>query len=112
MREEGIEQDDIGYWGIDMERTVSNQDTLVKQWEEFMEVCIKDQSGQLPGKSIVFAMTQAHAQRLRLVFEQMYPQFKDLLEVITSDTERVRDGSYGDGLITKFKKNDMPRIAI
>ena len=33
-------------------------------------------------------------------------------DVITSDTERVRDGSYGDGLITKFKKNDLPRIAI
>ena len=77
-----------------------------------MEVCFKDQSGQLPGKSIIFAMTQPHAQRLRLVFEQMYPQFKDLVEVITSDTERVRDGSYGDGLITKFKKYDMPRIAI
>jgi hypothetical protein len=56
-----------------------------------MEVCFKDQSGQLPGKSIVFAMTHPHAQRLRLVFEQMYPQFKDLVEVITSDTERVTD---------------------
>lgn len=110
--EQGIDPDDIDYSGTDIERTVSNRDTLVKQWEEFMEVCFKDQSGQLPGKSIIFAMTQPHAQRLRLVFEQMYPQFKDLVEVITSDTERVRDGSYGDGLITKFKKNDMPRIAI
>lgn len=35
-----------------------------------------------------------------------------MAQVITSDTERVRDGSYGDGLITKFKKNDLPRIAI
>src|SRR4030067_3016096 len=26
--------------------------------------------------------------------------------------ERVHNGSYGDGLITKFKKNDLPRIAI
>ena len=110
--EQGIDPDDIDYSGTDIERTVSNRDTLVKQWEEFMEVCFKDQSGQLPGKSIVFAMTQPHAQRLRLVFEQMYPQYKNLVEVTTSDTERVRDGSYGDGLITKFKKNDLPRIAI
>lgn len=110
--EQGIDPDDIDYSGTDIERTVSNRDTLVRQWEEFMDVCFKDQSGQLPGKSIVFAMTQPHAQRLRLVFEQMYPQYKDLVEVITSDTERVRDGSYGDGLISKFKKNDMPRIAI
>src|SRR5216683_4145081 len=30
----------------------------------------------------------------------------------SSTTERVRDGSYGDGLITKFKRNNLPRIAI
>ncbi len=73
---------------------------------------MKDQSGQLPGKTIIFAMTQAHAERLMIVFEEMFPQFKDLVRVITSDTERVRDGAWGEGLITQFKKRDMPRIAI
>ena len=29
-----------------------------------MEVCLKDQSGQLPGKTIVFAMTKKHAERI------------------------------------------------
>ncbi len=48
----------------------------------------------------------------REVFEEMYPQHVGLVQVITSTTERVRDGSYGDGLITKFKKNNLPRIAI
>jgi type I restriction enzyme, R subunit len=42
----------------------------------------------------------------------MYPQHVGLAQVITSTTERVRDGSYGDGLITKFKKNDLPRVAV
>src|SRR5439155_17311486 len=93
-------------------KTVSNRDTLRKQWEEVMEACLKDQSGQLPGKTIVFAMTKEHAQRIRTVFEEMYPQHVGLAQVITSSTERVRDGSYGDGLITKFKKNNLPRIAI
>jgi type I restriction enzyme R subunit len=110
--DQGIDPDEIDYSGTEIEKTVSNTDTLRQQWEEFMEVCFKDQSGQLPGKTIVFAITQAHAQRLRQVFEQMYPQYVNMVEVITSDTERVRDGSYGDGLITKFKKNDLPRIAI
>ena len=40
------------------------------------------------------------------------PQHVGLAVVITSGTERVRDGSYGDGLISKFKKNDLPRIAV
>jgi len=110
--EQGLDPDEIDYSGTDIERIVSNRDTLVRQWEEFMDVCIKDQSGQLPGKTIVFAITQAHAQRLRGVFEHMYPQYRDMVAVITSDTEHVRDGSYGDGLITTFKKNSLPRIAI
>src|SRR5713101_1200477 len=42
----------------------------------------------------------------------MYPQHVGVAQVITSGTERVRDGSYGDGLITKFKKNDLPLIAV
>jgi type I restriction enzyme R subunit len=111
--EQGIDPDDVDYSGTEIEKTVSNRDTLRKQWDEAMNVCLRDESGQLPGKTIVFAMTQAHADRLRDVFEEMYPQYKgELVQVITSDTERVRDGSYGDGLITKFKKYDMPRIAI
>jgi type I restriction enzyme R subunit len=110
--EQGIDPDGIDYSGTDIEKTVSNRDTLRKQWEEVMEACLKDQSGQLPGKTIVFAMTKDHAQRIRDVFEEMYPQHVGLAQVITSGTERVRDGSYGDGLITKFKKNNQPRIAI
>jgi type I restriction enzyme R subunit len=110
--EQGIEPDDLDYEGTEIEIEVSNKDTLRKQWEEIMEVCLKDQSGQLPGKTIVFAMTKAHAHRIAEVFEEMYPQLVGLIQVITSTTERVRDGSYGDGLITKFKRNDLPRIAI
>jgi len=66
----------------------------------------------LPCKTIVFAMTQKHAERLMLAFEEMHPQFNNLCRVITFDTERVRDGSYGAGLITQFKKENEPRIAI
>jgi type I restriction enzyme R subunit len=110
--EQGIDPDEIDYSGTDIEKDVSNRDTLRKQWEEVMDVCLKDQSGQLPGKTIVFAMTKEHAERIREVFEEMYPQHVGLAQVITSSTERVRDGSYGDGLITKFKKNNLPRIVI
>lgn len=110
--EQGIDPDDLDYAGTEIEVEISNKDTLRKQWEEVMEACLKDQSGQLPGKTIVFAMTKAHAERIREVFEEMYSQHVGVAQVITSTTERVRDGSYGDGLITKFKKNDLPRIAI
>src|SRR5438270_8929743 len=47
--EQAIDPDTIDYSGTDIEKTVSNRDTLRKQWEEVMDVCLKDQSGQLPG---------------------------------------------------------------
>jgi type I restriction enzyme R subunit len=112
LAEQGIDPDSLDYSGTEIEVEVSNKDTLRKQWEEVMDTCLKDQSGQLPGKTIIFAMTKKHAHRIAEVFEEMYPQHVGVAQVITSTTERVRDGSYGDGLITKFKKNNLPRIAI
>ena len=104
--EQGLDPDEIDYEGTELERTVSNKDTLRKQWEEIMEVCHKDESGQYPGKTIVFAVTQDHALRLASAFEEMYPQYPDMVQVITSKMERT------DDLIDRFKKEEMPRIAI
>ncbi|MEW5857237.1 MAG: hypothetical protein AB1861_07645 [Cyanobacteriota bacterium] len=91
--------------GRKLERTVSNRYTLRKQWEEIMEVCHKDESGQYPGKTIVFAVSQNHALRLASVFEEMYPQYPDMVQMITSKIERT-------DLIDRFKKEEMPRIAL
>jgi len=102
----GIDPDEINFEGTDLEETVSNRDTLRKQWEEIMQVCLKDASGQLPGKTIIFAITQEHAIRLETVFNQMYPQFPDLARVITYKSE------YKGTLIDNFRRENMPRIAI
>jgi type I site-specific restriction endonuclease len=104
--EQELDPDEIDYEGTELERTVSNRDTLRRQWEEIMEVCHKDESGQYPGKTIVFAVSQNHALRLASVFEEMYPQYPDMVQVITSEMERT------DDLIDRFKKEEMPRIAI
>lgn len=104
--EQGIDPDGIDYSGSDIEKKVSNKDTLRKQWEEVWEKTQKDASGQLPGKTIVFAMTQEHALRLADVFEEMYPQFPGLAKVITSNSD------YQGVLVEEFKKEDWPRIAI
>lgn len=107
LRQRGIDPDEIDFEGTDLERTVTNEDTLRRQIEEFMEVCLKDATGQLPGKSIIFAITQDHAGRIRRTFEEMYPEHAGrLVSLITSREERNKT------LIDEFKKNDMPRIAI
>jgi type I restriction enzyme R subunit len=107
LRKRGIDPDDIDYEGTELERNVTNKDTLRAQWEEFMDVCYKDASGQLPGKSIIFAVTHQHAMRLAETFNDMYPEhLGKLVQVIDSKMERARD------LLSNFKKLDMPRIAI
>ena len=104
--EQGLDPDDIDFSGTDLEKDVSNRDTLRKQWEEIWEICYKDESGQLPGKTIVFAMTQEHALRLADAFEEMYPQYPGLVQVITYKSE------YKGTLIANFKKQNLPRVAI
>ena len=110
--EQGIDPDQIDYAGTEIEVAVSNRGTLRKQWEEIMEHSLLDQGAQLPGKTIIFAMTREHAERIRDAFEEMYPQHVGLLQVVYHGVERVHDGPYGDGLIAKFKKQDKPRIAV
>jgi type I restriction enzyme, R subunit len=107
LRKRGIDPDEIDYEGTDLERKVTNKDTLRAQWEEFMDVCYKDSTGQYPGKSIIFAITHQHAMRLAETFNEMYPEYEGkLVQVIDSKMERSRD------LLAIFKKQDMPRIAI
>ena len=104
--EKGLEPDDINYEGTELETTVSNRDTIRRQWEEIWDTCKRDSSGQLPGKTIIFATTQKHALRLQDVFDEMYPQFPNLTKVITHKSE------YRGTLVEAFKKKDFPRIAI
>lgn len=110
--EQGLDPDKLDFSGSDLEVLVSNRDTLRRQWEEIMEVCIRDRGGHLPGKTIVFAMTKNHAERIRDVFEELFPEHMGLLQVVHYGMERVHDGPYGDGLISQFKKQDKPRIAV
>lgn len=104
--EQGLDPDDLNYEGTDLEKKVTNRDTLRQQWQEIMDVCYKDQSGMLPGKTIVFALTQEHALRLADVFEEMFPQYPDLLRVITYQTK------YARREIKRFKQDEQPRLAV
>ncbi len=107
LRQQGIDPEHINFEGTELEKKVTNRDTLRHQWEEFMDICLKDSTGQFPGKSIVFAITHEHAIRLEETFNEMYPEHKgSLARVIDSKTERARD------LLDQFKKQDLPRIAI
>lgn len=75
---------------------------------EFMESAIKFEDG-LPGKTIIFAMNQKHAERLQEAFEELYPELVGFSVVISSNVER------SDELLKAFKKGKTDkryRIAI
>lgn len=110
--QQGIDPDGVDYSGTEIEAKVSNRDTLRKQWEEIMANGICDRGGHLLGKTIVFAMTKKHAERIRDVFEEMFPDQVGMLQLVHHGMERVHDGPWGEGLITRFKRQDKPRIAV
>ncbi len=107
---QGKEVEDINFDGTQLEKQVINKGTNTLIVREFMEEAIKDANGVLPGKSIFFCATKAHARLMEEIFEKLYPQYHgELAKVLVSDDPRV----YGKGgLLDQFTNNDMPRIAI
>lgn len=107
---EGKEIEEINYEGTDLEKKVINRGTNALIVREFMEECIKDGNGVLPGKTIFFCISKAHARRIEEIFDSLYPEYKgELAKVLVSEDSRV----YGKGgLLDQFTNNNMPRVAI
>jgi len=107
---EGKDIEEINFEGTELEKNVVNKGTNALIVKEFMEECIKDPNGVLPGKTIFFCISISHARRIENIFDALYPQYKgELAKVIVSDDPRV----YGKGgLLHQFTHSDMPRVAI
>jgi type I restriction enzyme R subunit len=107
---EGKELEDINFEGTELEKKVTNSGTNNLIVREFMEECIKDNNGVLPGKSIIFAISIAHAHRLQEMLDTMYPEHKGKLSTVIVSNDPRANGK--GGLLDQFKNQDFPRIAI
>ncbi len=88
--EEGKDLEEIDFEGTDLEKRVTNSGTNELIVREFMEQCIKDETGTRPGKSIIFAISHKHALRLQEHFDKLYPEFKGCIaRVIDSHDPRA-----------------------
>ncbi len=104
---EGIDPYEINFEGTELEKKVAVKGTSEAIVREFMENCQVEQSGNLPAKSIVFAISKMHAKRLWEAFERLYPEYKGrLARVIVSDDPRAQNS------IKEFKTESLPRVAI
>ena len=110
LRQDGEDPNEFNFEGTELEKKVTNKGTNAVIVREFMEECIKDPNGVLPGKTIFFAISKKHARRLCEVFDALYPEYKgQLAEVIISDVKGVHGKG---GILDRFKTKNMPRIAI
>ncbi|MFD2645578.1 DEAD/DEAH box helicase family protein [Pseudomonas japonica] len=94
--------------GKDIGRKIFSEDTDRIILENLVDNGIKDESGSLVGKTIVFAQRQDHAEHLEKLFCKLYPQYgTKVCKVIHNEIAHV------DTLIQEFKKPDNSfRIAI
>lgn len=107
---EGKDVEEINFEGTDIEKTVINRGTNALFVRQFMEECIKDPNGVLPGKTIFFCMSINHARRIDEIFNALFPEYHgELSKVIVSEDPRANGPG---GLLDQFKTKDMPRIAI
>jgi len=94
--------------GKDIGRKIFSEDTDRIILENLMNNGIKDETGSLVGKTIVFAQRQDHAEHLEKMFCKLYPQYGNkVCKVIHNAIPHV------ESLIKEFKKADNDfRIAI
>lgn len=109
LLEEGIceSEEELSFEGTDIEKKVVIIGTNEAIIKEFMDNCLLDETGTLPAKTILFAVSKKHAKRLWEAFEKLYPEYKGkLARIIVSDDPRAQE------LIKQFKTESWPRIAI
>ena len=94
--------------GKDIGRKIFSEDTDRLILENLVNNGIKDETGSLVGKTIIFAQRQDHAEHLEKLFCKLYPQYgTKVCKVIHNAIPHV------DSLIKEFKKPDNDfRIAI
>lgn len=94
--------------GKDIGRKIFSEDTDRIILENLINNGIKDETGSLVGKTIIFAQRQDHAEHLEKLFCKLYPQYgTKVCKVIHNAVPHV------DSLIKEFKKGDNEfRIAI
>lgn len=106
-RDQGVDLDELNFDGSDIEKGIINQGTNDAMVREFMDRCRTDIRG-LPHKTIVFAVSHAHAKRLYESFNRLYPELQrqGMAEIVDSHMERA------DATLDDFKYKTMPRVAI
>lgn len=75
LEDQGEDPRLIDYDAGELDKAIHNRDTNRQIIRNLMENGLRDATGQLVGKTIVFARNHEHAVLLRKLFDELYPQF-------------------------------------
>jgi len=75
LEEQGEDPAQYDFSSEQIDKVIYNKGTNREILRNLMENGIKDHTGQILGKSIIFARNHQHAMLLRQLFDEMYPQF-------------------------------------
>ncbi|MDF1593523.1 MAG: DEAD/DEAH box helicase family protein [Desulfobacterales bacterium] len=109
LEEDGEDPAEFDYENHQIDKQIFNRDTNRVILRNLMENGIREETGQYPGKTIIFARNHNHAMLMADVFNELFPQYggKFCRVIDTYDTR-------AEQLIDDFKsaKDSDPRIAI
>lgn len=101
LKNSGFSEENINFEGSQIEKMVINDDTNRKILTTFMNNCYKHPISNLPAKTIIFAVSKAHANRLATLFDELFPQYKSgVVKVIVSELNNTEE------LIKEFRDVD------
>jgi type I restriction enzyme, R subunit len=109
LEEDGEDPADFDYENRQVDKQIFNRDTNRAIIRNLMENSIRDDTGQYPGKTIIFARNHNHAVLLAEVFNELFPQYGGkFCRVIDNYDPRAEQ------LIDDFKSapDKDPRIAV
>lgn len=92
LKNSGFSEENINFEGSQIEKIVINDDTNRKILTTFMNNCYKHPISNLPAKTIIFAVSKAHANRLATLFDELFPQYKSgVAKVIVSELNNTEE---------------------
>ena len=101
LEEQGEDPAQYDFSSEQVDKVIYNKDTNRAILRNLMENGLRDGTGQLPGKSIIFARNHQHAILLRQLFDEMYPQyggkFCQVIDNYDPRAEQLIDDFKGEG---------------
>jgi type I restriction enzyme R subunit len=101
LEEQGEDPAQYNFSSEQIDKIIYNKDTNRAILRNLMENGLRDATGQLPGKSIIFARNHQHAVLMRQMFDEMYPQyggrFCQVIDNYDPRAEQLIDDFKGDG---------------